>query len=349
MKHNFYKVLSTAALAAIIAGSGAMETAEMVQAASGPQTGQAKQTININNVDQKLVMAAQTKLKEYVNESVSFNKAETTDYNGEVVSLSWQKNGKLAGSVYVKPDGKVVRVNLDLKYVQMNGTIKSKLNTAWKQLYKKTAPGFTKLDVNYLQEGAGSTDITAFCNNERITLVNGKVVSGGGSLKSLPAATQKAANQALSRVGAKAKGSPRIHFSLKPNKKKIYDLEYATNKGKIELEIEETTNRLLSIDLGYLSLINELGNVSNENPGEETQAIREKVNSYSLDELKKAAVKQAKEIMNLDLSGYSAAREKDSGDPSAFHDSIIFIKKGSPTITGYFNSKGVFSGFTIEL
>ncbi|WP_410997584.1 hypothetical protein [Paenibacillus sp. TH7-28] len=72
-------------------------------------------------------------------------------------------------------------------------------------------------------------------------------------MKSLPAAiqsgsaamcntTEKAATQALSRVGAKAKGSPRIYFSLKPDTKKVYELEYSTNKGNTELEIEETTN-----------------------------------------------------------------------------------------------------------
>ncbi|RRJ66575.1 hypothetical protein EHV15_29355 [Paenibacillus oralis] len=347
MKHNLYKVLSTAALAAIIAGTGAAGASGSVQAASIAEAAQTEQTVNLKNVDQKLIDAAQTKLKEHAKGSVSFSKAETTEYNGEVVSLSWQKNGKLAGSVYVKPDGKVVRVYLDLKYAQLNDTLKSKLGTAWKQLYKKTAPGFTKLDVNYLEDG--STDIMAFCNNERITLVDGKVKSGGGSLKSLPAVIQKAATQALSRVGAKAKGSPRIYFSLEPNKKKVYGLEYSTNKGDIELEIEETTNRLLRIDLGYMSLTKELTEVSTENGKEETKAIRDKVNSYSLDELQKSAVKQAKEIMNLDLSGYKAARNDEDNDSEyAYHDSVVFTKKGAPTVTGFFNSKGVFSGFRIE-
>lgn len=348
MKRNIYKVLSTAALAAIIAGAGA---AGSVQATPAAQAGQKEQAaVGLENVDPKLIGAAQTKLKEYAKGSISFSKAEPKEYNGEVLSLSWQVNGNLAGSVYVKPDGKVVRVFLDLKYVQLNDTIKSKLGTSWKQLYKKTAPGFTSLDVNYLDEGGrASTNIMAFCSNERITLVDGKLESGGGSLKSVPATIQKAATQALSRVGAKAKGSPRINFSLKPNKKKVYELEFSTNKGKIELEIEETTHRLLGIQLGYISLIKELTEVSTENAEEETRAIRDKVNSYSLEELKKAAVKQAKEIMNLDLSGYSAGRHDDKNDSEyAYYDSVVFTKKGSPTVTGFFNSKGVFSGFRIE-
>jgi|GEM_PF-5651955 len=347
MKRNIYKVLSAAALAAIIAGAG---VAGSVQAAPAAQAGQKERAVGLENVDQKLIEAAQTKLKEYAKGSISFSKAEPKEYNGEVLSLSWQVNGNLAGSVYVKPDGKVVRVFLDLKYAQLNDTIKSKLGTAWKQLYKKTAPGFTSLDVNYLDEGGkGSTNIMAFCNDERITLVDGKLESGGGSLKSVPATIQKAATQALSRVGAKAKGGPRISFSLKPNKKKVFDLEFSTNKGKIELKIEETTNRLLGIELGYISLIKELTEVNTENAKEETQAIRDKVNSYSLEELKKSAVKQAKEIMNLDLSGYSAGRNDDKNDSEyAYYDSVVFTKKGSPTVTGFFNSKGVFSGFRIE-
>lgn len=343
MKSSFYKVVSTAALAAIIAGTGAIGATGTVQAASAAEAGQTEQTgkVNIKNVDKKLVDAAQAKLKEYAKGSVSFSKAETTEYNGEVVSLSWQKNGQLSGSVYVKPDGKVVRVYLDLKYAQLNDTLKSKLSSAWKQLYQKAPSGFTSLDVNYLEDG--STDIMAFCNNERITLVDGKVESGGGSLKLVPAAIQKAAAQALSRVGAKAKGSPRIYYSLKPNKKKVYELEYSTNKGNIELEIEETTNRLLGIDLGYLSLIKELGNVSKENPGEETKAIQDKVKSYTLDDLKKSAVKQAKEIMNLNLAGYGAELKDVNTYPY-----VVFSKKGSPAVKGYFNSKGEFHSFVIE-
>ncbi|GJM69979.1 hypothetical protein HMSSN036_21950 [Paenibacillus macerans] len=160
MKSSFYKVVSTAALAAIIAGTGAIGAAGTVQAASAAEAGQTEQTVNIKNVDKKLVDAALAKLKEYAKGSVSFSKAETTEYNGEAVSLSWQKNGKLAGSVYVKPDGKVVRVYLDLKYAQLNDTLKSKLSSAWKQLYQKTPSGFTSVDVNYLEDG--STDIMAF-------------------------------------------------------------------------------------------------------------------------------------------------------------------------------------------
>lgn len=140
MKSSFYKVVSTAALAAIIAGTGAIGATGTVQAASAAEAGQTEQTVNIKNVDKKLVDAALAKLKEYAKGSVSFNKAETTEYNGEAVSLSWQKNGKLAGSVYVKPDGKVVRVYLDLKYAQLNDTLKSKLSSAWKQLYQKRPP-----------------------------------------------------------------------------------------------------------------------------------------------------------------------------------------------------------------
>jgi hypothetical protein len=50
------------------------------------------------------------------------------------------------------------------------------------------------------------------------------------------------------------------------------------------------TDRLLGIEWAYLSLIKEHSEVSKENPADETKAIKDKVNSYSLDELKKAAV-----------------------------------------------------------
>ena len=81
MKSSFYKVVSTAALAAIIAGTEAIGATGTVQAASAAEAGQTEQTgkVNIKNVDKKLVDAAQAKLKEYAKGSVSFSKAETTN------------------------------------------------------------------------------------------------------------------------------------------------------------------------------------------------------------------------------------------------------------------------------
>ncbi|CAM3856258.1 MULTISPECIES: hypothetical protein [Paenibacillus] len=348
--NKIYKVVSTAALAAVLAGVGAVGA---VQAGKGGKVEQAGNAVSSNKVnqltsDQKLVDAAQAKLKEFIMTPVSFSKAETVDYGGEVISFSWEKKSTLAGEVLVKPDGKVVKLYVNPKLVELNDSTKSKLNAAWKQIFNKSADGYTRLNVHYLEEG-GSTDIIAYSNNDFVNLVDGKAARGGGALKEVPAPIQKAAAQALSRVGAKqGKDNPRASFVIELNKKKVYALEYKTNKGNIELEIEESTNRLLGIKLQALSLVKELSEVSVENPEKETQAIREKVNSFSLGKLKIAAVKQAKEIMNLDLSGYQAAREENSGAPSAFHDAVIFTKKGSPTVTGYFNSKGVFSGFRIE-
>ena len=71
------------------------------------------------------------------------------------------------------------------------------------------------------------------------------------------------------------------------------------------------------------------------------EAIENKIKSYTLDQLLKTAAKQAKSIMNLDLSGYAAEKVKGN------EDTVMFTKKGAPKVQGKFNSKGQFYYFEV--
>ncbi|MEC0331430.1 hypothetical protein P4H42_17605 [Paenibacillus macerans] len=385
MKLNFYKVLSTAALAAIIAGAGTVgvmravqaapaaksavpqEAAQAAKAAQTSQTSQAEkaehagQTAGLNNVDQKLIDAAQAKLKEFVKEPVAFLKAETAKLGDEEAVcfvISETKMGSETSpneNVTVKRDGTVVNLYLSTSYKELNDNVKAKLDLAWKQAYNKDSSGIERVFVHYTNSefyftGLDYTNITAANGKkESVDLINGKLDYSGGKLEEqeVPAAINKAAAEALSRAGATAKGSPDVTFGNKPNGKKVYYFTYGeTNKGEVKVNVEETTNRLLGLSLEDSSLLKDLSQVSKENAEEETNAIREKVNGYGLDELKKAAVEQAKAMLNLDLSDYAAKRDETS--KSSYHNSVVFTKEGAPGVTGYFNAKGFFHGFNIE-
>ncbi|RRJ66576.1 hypothetical protein EHV15_29360 [Paenibacillus oralis] len=374
MKHNFYKVLSTAALAAIIAGAGtigvmrAVEAAPEAKAATAEQAEhavqaeQAGKTAGLGHVDQELIGAAQAKLKEFVERPVTFIKAETTKLGDEEAVcfvISETKMGSETSpneNVTVKHDGTVVNLFLGTSYKELNDTTKAKLDLAWKQALNTDSSDIERVFVHYTNSeyyytGLNYSNITATnSKNESVDLMGGKLDYVSGKLKEqeVPAAIKKAAAEALSRAGATAKGSPDVTFGNKPNEKKVYYFTYReTNKGEVKVNIEETTNRLLGLSLEDSSLLKDLSQVSKEKAEEEMNAIHEQVNGYSLDELKKAAVEQAKAMLNLDLSEYKAAK-RDETSKSSYHNSVVFTKEGAPSVTGYFNAKGFFHGFNIE-
>ncbi|WP_194543799.1 hypothetical protein [Paenibacillus sp. JZ16] len=184
------KVISTAALAAVIAGVGAVGAVQTAQAAKDvtvEQAGQTGQTDGLNHVDQKLIDAAQAKLKEFVKGPVTFTKAETTKLGDEEVvcfvisEIKMESEASVNENVTVKRDGSVVNLYLSTSYKELNETTKANLDSAWKQAFNTDSSDIERVNVHYTNSdyyytGLNYSNITATnSKNESIDLMNGKL------------------------------------------------------------------------------------------------------------------------------------------------------------------------------
>jgi hypothetical protein len=326
MKKFYKNVLSSTVIAAtIISAGGGM----FVQSAQAAQAESATE----QNVDQNLAKTVQENVKKILGETVQLGKAKDFGKNDYI---QFPIEGKEMSQVIVSPDGTVNFISTHFYYKDLKGEkLKKQLSAAWKQAFPKDTKGIDMIIVNYsvdhgLQMNGGND------SSGTIYVTDGKLDYSVVEIqeKEVPAAAKKAAQQTLTKVGLTKKVETVRSLTQKPGQKPMYNFSYSTDKGNAWIDIEKGTNKVMAVNAFALS------DYSKKNV--DTDAVTKKIEQFSIESLMEKATKQFKAVMNVNLSGYSAAKDKNNPD------TVIFTKKGSPTLLGKFNSDGTFYNISFK-
>ncbi|GJM70312.1 hypothetical protein HMSSN036_25280 [Paenibacillus macerans] len=318
--NKIHKIIGSVALAAMLV-SGLPDT-----------SAHAASAVTIQNVDQALIEAAQNKLKEITGNTYSFSKAEAF---GNDVSLEIEGNSYSQVIVDAEGTVKIISVQFEYKDLQ-NAKFKNELKAAWKKAFPKNNEELDIVIVNYtdtegLKVNTGNDAGTVYLTNGKLEYSTVDVKE-----KDVPQPVKAAADAALTKIGGLKKKARSVSgMTIKPNQKPVYNLAYTTDKGNVWIDVEQGTNRIMTVNAMALS------DQLHKKDTKDREAIENKIKSYTVDQLLKTAAKQAKSIMNLDLSGYAAEKVKGN------EDTVMFTKKGAPKVQGKFNSKGQFYYFEV--
>ncbi|MCM3703328.1 hypothetical protein [Paenibacillus macerans] len=311
---------------------GSVALAAMLVSGLPDASAHAASAVTIQNVDQALIEAAQNKLKEITGNTYSFSKAEA--FGNDV---AFEIEGNSYSQVIVDAEGTVNIISAQFKYKDLqNAKFKKELKDAWKKAFPKNNEELDIVIVNYTD----SEGLKVNTGNDAGTvyLTNGKLVYSTVDVKDkdVPQPAKAAADAALAKIGGLKKKVRSVSgMTMKPNQKPVYNLAYTTDKGNVWIDVEKGSNRILTVNA--IALSDQLHRVNTK----DREAIENKIKSYTVDQLLKTATKQAKSIMSLNLSGYTA--EKVEGN----EDTVMFTKKGAPQVQGKFNSKGQFYYFEV--
>ncbi|RRJ62735.1 hypothetical protein EHV15_07125 [Paenibacillus oralis] len=318
--NKIYKIIGSVALAAMLV-SGLPDA-----------SAHAASAVTIENVDQALIEAAQNKLKEITGNTYSFSKAKAFGNDVE-----FEIEGQSYSQVIVDTEGTVNFISAQFKYKDLqNEKFKKELKDAWKKAFPKNNQELDLVIVNYM--GSEGLKVNAGNDAGTIFLKNGKLEYSTIDVKDkdVPQPAKAAADAALAKIGGLKKKARSVSgMTIRPNQKPVYNLAYTTDKGNAWIDVEQGTNRIMTVNA--LALSDQL----HKKDTKDREAIENKIKSYTVDQLLKTAAKQAKSIMSLNLSGYTA--EKVEGN----EDTVVFTKKGAPQVTGKFNSKGQFYYFEV--
>lgn len=318
MKKFYKNVLSSTVIAATIMSAGGGMFVQSAQAAQAESAAELK-------VDQSLVNTVKENVKKLLGETVQLGKAKAFGDKGGIV---FPIEGKEMSQLIVKEDGTIDFISTHFKYKELKGDkLKKQLDTAWKQAFPKDKKGIDLIMVNYSTDHGlqmnGGNDLSG-----TIFVTNGKLDYSVVEVKEVPAAAKKAAQQTLTKLGLTKKAETVRSQTLKPGKKPVYNFSYSTDKGNVWIDIEKDTYKVMEVNAFALS--------DYDKKDVDIDAVTKKIEQFSIESLMEKATKQFKAVMNVNLSGYSAAKEKNNSD------TLIFTKKGAPTLVGRFSSDGTF-------
>ncbi|MNJ64431.1 hypothetical protein D3C77_603800 [compost metagenome] len=124
----------------------------------------------------------------------------------------------------------------------------------------------------------------------------------------------------------------------KPN---VYQYKYKSKTMNVIFAIEEQTLELFQADV-YHSDGKSVDSYEEFQKRENEKSA--KIKKLTLDTLMKNAMRDAKNMLDLDLEGYKGARGTNAWD----EDYMTFTKEGAPSVTARFNKDGSFSSFIID-
>ncbi|WP_427180573.1 hypothetical protein [Paenibacillus sp. TC-CSREp1] len=289
-----------------------------------------------NAANQKAIDAAKSKIEEFTGNSPSLFVSKK---DGSTSILKTNKNK--SDEIFVSSKGIVTYVSLTVKYEELGEVkLKEQLDKAWQLTFPEVHEPLEYVRIR-LFEGF-PVEVRASNSKGMIALKDGKLEYGVqyANEKEIPSAALKAADQVFNNIGKGVRKTDRKLkvIIIRPGEPAVYGFEYNTNKGKISVEIEENSLQPLSVLLWDI-----VSPYKNKNLSEkEYKAEQKKLNSLNVKTLAKTAQKEAKALMNLDLSGYSAEKYKHS------NETLVFTKKGAPEVHAGFTSAGTFGSFTIK-
>ncbi|ANY73080.1 hypothetical protein BBD41_11030 [Paenibacillus ihbetae] len=281
----------------------------------------------LKKIDPKLISEAQKKLKDATGKSYSFSKVESWKTGND---SGWTLTIKGARYSYVSiTNNKIDSIQLEQKWADLQSSSKETIQSVLRDLEVASLPESATLTINYSgkQADSGKVGVFAHVDNHYITLLDGKVkrVMSTIPVESVSQDIRDAASDAI-------KGFQGISLG------KLTKASYGTENGKSHLELTfqgTSPNMPIFINIDEASQGVTMFEVSSlqDSAAEYTKGYKNLMN-MSEDKLLQAAIPLAKSSMNLDLTGYKAAKDKDH--PGTVH----FTMKNKQSVEGIYNSKG---------
>ncbi|WP_028591409.1 hypothetical protein [Paenibacillus massiliensis] len=302
----------------------------------------APNNVNVNvsqgvKLDQKLIQQAQDKLKELTGNTYTLIQGTATKD-----SIHFKRESFKDDIIEYKTNGKLETIIIKINYEDLKGgKYQTKLKETWEALFPGEEPKYVSISESIYSVGTISSN--AMQNKQIYMQENGEIYGVNYAPGDASASVQQKAAQVLSKLtdGKVKQGAKLDRVFVREGKPNIYRYKYKSEAMKVSFVIEEQTLELLQADVYHTD---GKGVDSYEEFQKREKEKEAKIEKLTLDTLMKNAMKDAKNMLDLDLEGYKGARATNAWDK----DYMTFTKEGSPSVTARFDKDGSFNSFTIH-
>lgn len=327
---NYQKTIAIMTVTGLLLGAAPSLTAS---AATTPvMSSSATKASDLKGANANLINAAQTKLKEITGKTYTFNKAD-----------KWTKGKDTSWVLHIKEapysevnlwNGKVANITINQEWADLKDKYKQQIKDALKLADSESTelPEKVTLSIGYTAQYAnpGKLELFAYVGDQYVSLLDGKVkrIERPLKLEDVPETTLQAAERVTEGLKGVSKGKLlKASTVLNGKGEKTYELQFASKDAKnpIFINLKEATGQITKVGISSL-----------QDSSDEYSKGYSKLKGYTEVQLLKNASPQVLQLLNLNLKGYKAAKDKDH--PGV----ILFTKKGSLTVKGTYNTKGQF-------
>ncbi|MCA1293303.1 hypothetical protein LBW89_09755 [Paenibacillus sp. alder61] len=332
---NVQKTIAMLTVTGLLLGAAPSLTAPA--AAAPAKTNAASKASALNGISANLIKAAQAKLKEVTGKTYTFSKADKWT---EGKNTSWVLQVKEAANSEVDIfNDKVAYISVVQKWADLKDTYKQQINAALKLADAEATktPETVTLTIGYTAEYAnpGKLELFASVGDQFLTLLDGKAkrIMSPLQVEEVPESALQAADKVAEGLNGVKKGNLlKASVVLNGKGEKSYELQFASDDANnpIFINLKEATGQITKVELSSLE----------DSSSDYTKGYSQ-LKGYTEAQLLKNASPQALKLLNIDLTGYKAAKDKDHPG------SIVFTKTNAPTVKGTYNTKGQF--YNLEL
>lgn len=287
--------------------------------------------------EQTPMQKAQDKLKELTGNTYTLIQGTTTKD-----TIHFKREKIKDDIIAYNANGKLETISIKTNYEDLNGgKYQTKLKETWEVLFPGEEPKYVNISESIYYEGTISSN--AMQNKQMYMQENGNIYGVNYAPDEAPASVQKKAAQVFSKLtdGKVKQGAELDRMYVRDGKPNVYQYKYKSKTMDVIFAVEEQTLELLQADV-YHKDGKGVDNYEEFQKREEEKSA--KMKKLTLDTLMKNAMKDAKNMLDLDLKGYKGARGTNAWD----EDHMTFTKEGAPSVTARFNKDGSFSSFTID-
>ncbi|MED4953772.1 hypothetical protein ABEO75_12505 [Paenibacillus macerans] len=332
---NYQKTIAMLTVTALLLGA-APALAHQAAAASA-KTGAASKSSALKGVSAQQISTAQKKLKEVTGKTYTFSKAEkwTQDKNsGWDLQIKEVAHGQVSLT-----NGQVDMITLDQKWADLKDTYKQQIQSALKLANADGTepPDTVTLTIGYSSKyiNPGKLELFTQAGNTYLTLLDGKVkrIMSPLAPEEVPKAALQETDKITEGLGGVTKGELiKASAVLNAKGEKTYELQFSSQdkKSPIFVNIKEATGQITKVEVSSLA----------DSAADYSKGYN-KLKNYTAKQLSENAKSSAQHFLNIDLTGYTAA--KDEKNPGT----AVFSKKNAPSIKGQYNTKGQF--YNLEL
>lgn len=327
--NNKLKMISLIAATSVMIGTASLGDAGAAGAAQANKTKPSATSAATKQQTKSISEQANTKLKELTGKTYPLSKGnvwKTGNDTGYDFKISGVKNGEV--NVI---NGQISRIQLTLQWPNLLPLHKKQLESILQSSGITNRPNEVSLSVDYKAGSAAKSQLEWFAvvDSHSLTILGDKVVRHVTQLTPETADPEivRAAEEILQKIdGVTASRLAKAAY-VKQNNKSMFELQFdgPTAKEPIFITMDETSRQAVKIDLPNIE----------DTPSEYVKGYA-KMMALSPASLLKTAAPLTKQAMNIDLTGYSASKDKDH--PGV----VLFTKKYSPSIQGTYNTKGQF-------
>ncbi|MGZ0038906.1 hypothetical protein [Paenibacillus ottowii] len=214
-------------------------------------------------------------------------------------------------------------------------------------VYKQAAENGIELSVKgqtfdqvFVDKNGNITDAHVEAGNLTLMIKNNKLdhtVEDVDTSKADKAAL-KAAEGVFEALDGVTKGELKHISLITKGNKKVFEFMFQNGdkENPVWIQVEKGSNQVMSINTRILA-----DKLFGKDKAE-VDKVKQKLKSFTEDQILELAQKQAKELLNIDLTGYKVIKN------TRMDGRVTFEKDQSPKLSGDFNSKGQFYFLKVE-